>query len=337
MSGLHSADTGLYLVDLDLPLPGFRDFIGCWIYHRQGKTIVVDPGPASTIQFVFEALNQLQVKSLDLILLTHIHLDHAGGTGHLVERFPDTPVVCHPIAIPHLTDPKRLWEGSLKVLGKIAQTYGALKSVPVDRLFSIYDKLSNNFRIQIFETPGHASHHVCYVVDELLFAGEVAGVMLPVSAVPSDELRKRAVESRPSLPVPTRPGQNPKSGEAVPPTNPYYLRIATPPVFKYSVYRNSLLKAAKIKAEKICFGHYGLQKYSGQIFKQAEIQLELWTKIIRGFSYPIDDKEYDKILAIILREDPSLQMYELLPRDIQERERYFCLNSIKGIHGYILG
>ena len=299
MAGLHIIDNGLFLVDLDLPLTGFRNFISCWIYQRRGKTVIIDPGPASTIPYVLKALKQLNIKSLDLILLTHIHLDHAGGSGHLVERFPDTPVFCHPIAVSHLNNPQKLWQGSLKVLDQIARAYGAPKPVPEKNLFSFEEKPTASVPFRVFETPGHASHHVCYMLDELLFAGEVAGVYLPV-----------------------------KHG--------YYLRIATPPVFKYSVYRHSLLKAAKIKAKKICFGHYGLRKYNVHLFNLAEAQLELWMDIIKEFARPLNEKDYEDILAVILQKDPSLQQFDLLPADIRERERYFCLNSIKGIHGYIL-
>ncbi|HID38563.1 MAG TPA: MBL fold metallo-hydrolase [Calditrichaeota bacterium] len=349
MNSIHQVDTGLYLVDLDLPLTGFRQFISCWIYRRNGKTIIVDPGPASSIPVVLEALRLLNIKTLDLILLTHIHLDHAGGTGYLVEQFPKTPVCCHPIGIPHLIDPQKLWDGSLNVLGEIAETYGAPKPVPANILFYIEENQDNPCNIKIFETPGHASHHVCYLVDELLFAGEVAGVMLPVQSWSSqlisrkpglgtddqsppillDKLGERTGERRVSL-------AKLDSGETVQPVTSYYLRIATPPVFKYHVYRNSLLKAAQIEAEKICFGHYGLHTFDELLFEQAEQQLKLWMEIIAEFPYSLQEESYRHIFEIILQKDPSLKAFDNLPTDIQQREIYFCLNSIKGMHEYII-
>ena len=299
MNPLHPKTDGLYLVDLDLPLTGFRQFISSWIYRRDGKTIVVDPGPPSTVPVVLEALKILNITTLDLILLTHIHLDHAGGTGHLLEQFPQTPVCCHPIGIPHLTDPQKLWNGSLKVLGEIAEAYGPPKPVPADNSFYIEENQLNSYGIEVFETPGHASHHVCYVVDELLFAGEVAGVMLP--AEKND-----------------------------------YLRIATPPVFKYTVYRESLLKAANIEADKICLGHYSLRKNEPSLFQNALDQLELWMEIISGFAFTIDETGYKELFKTIQSKDPALRAFDALPSDIQQREVYFCLNSIKGMHDYIL-
>ena len=352
MNSLYQIDTGLYLVDLDLPLKGFRQFISCWIVRRNGKTIVVDPGPPSTIPVLLDAFKLLNITTLDLILLTHIHLDHAGGTGHLVEHFPQTPVCCHPIGIPHLAEPQKLWDGSLKVLGEIAQAYGAPRAVPADNLFYIKENQPNSFQVKSIETPGHASHHVCYVLDELLFAGEVAGVLLPVQSgssqpvsrkpglgtdhlAPFDPTRRagklseRALESRLSL-------SKPSPGEAVQHANSYYLRIATPPVFKYDVYKNSLLKAAQIEAEKVCFGHYGLRPFDKRIFELAEEQLELWMEIISEFPHSLSEDGYRQIFKIIRQKDPSIKTFDRLPADIRQREIYFCLNSIKGMHEYIM-
>lgn len=299
MKFLHAVYPDLYLVDLDLPLTGFRQFISCWILRRHGQTVVVDPGPASTASRVAEALKHLGIEQPDFILLTHIHLDHAGGAGQLVQYYPQTSVFVHPIGIPHLSDPKKLWDSSLKVLGEIARAYGRPVSVPAANLFSTEELQKKSHGIHVYETPGHASHHVCYAIDDLLFAGEVAGVFLPVD-----------------------------SGS--------YMRIATPPVFKYTVYRNSLLKAAEIPAKQICFGHYGLAKYDPQIITRALQQLDLWMSIIGKFTFPLDDAGYRTVFNEILQKDPTLQTYRFLPDDIQSREKYFCLNSIKGMHGYIL-
>lgn len=108
----------LTCIDLDQPsLEGFRQFISCWLYQDEKLCFVVDPGPLSTIPVLLKELQKQQVKSLDYILLTHIHIDHAGGTGELLRTFPQTKVICHPNGIKHLIAPEKLWAGSKKFSG----------------------------------------------------------------------------------------------------------------------------------------------------------------------------------------------------------------------------
>ena len=79
----HEPMKDLYIVDLDQPLEGFYNFLNSWVYRRDGLTILVDPGPRSTIPVLVKALKDLDIKKLDYILLTHIHIDHAGGAGQI--------------------------------------------------------------------------------------------------------------------------------------------------------------------------------------------------------------------------------------------------------------
>ncbi|MBD3226210.1 MAG: MBL fold metallo-hydrolase [Caldithrix sp.] len=293
----HHMGNGLYLVDLDQELTGFRQFISSWIYQRDGANYVVDPGPSSTIHLLVEALQKLDIHQVHYILLTHIHLDHAGGTGHLLQAFPQARVICHPKGIPHLIDPTKLWRGSLNVLGKIAKTYGRLKPVPAPAIG--YKELLEGQRIDVVETPGHASHHVSYVMDGILFAGEVAGVSI--------------------------------NGEQ----NDHLLRIATPPKFIYEIYEASLQKASRIEAEKMCFGHYGMRTDVKDVFARAKDQLQLWMDIVRKHYARGSDRPEQAIYNDILQHDPALSSFHQLPPDIRQREHYFCLNSIKGMYEYV--
>ena len=165
-------------IDLDLPTqPGFRKFISSWPYRNAGLTFLVDPGPLATIPHLLAELRRLGVERLDYILLTHIHIDHAGGAGALLATFPQAQVLCHPEGIRHLIAPEKLWQGTLKVLGTLADAYGEIVAVSTERI-SFREEVGP---CRVWMTPGHAQHHLSFQFGDLLFAGEVAGVHYPLA------------------------------------------------------------------------------------------------------------------------------------------------------------
>lgn len=287
----------LFLIDLDQPMPGFRKFISCWVYFDGFTSFVVDPGPASTIPFLIKNLLALGVTRPDAILLTHIHIDHGGGTGRLLKTFPGTPVYCHEKAVPHLIAPEKLNQGSLKILGRLAEVYQPIEAVPEDLLHSALQIRINDLSIEVIETPGHAAHHVNYLFNGILFAGEVAGVQ---------------VEGYPA-----------------------YLRPATPPRFIYEIYRNSLLRAAAQPARLLCFGHYGWSRHPAVVFDQAYSQLELWMDKIGGWLKENPVIQDEEVWNRLLENDSRLMDFDKFPADLQEREKYFALNSLAGMRDYM--
>lgn len=171
-------------VDLALPaLTGFYDFIGCWCARTAEGFIIIDPGPAATIPDVIAYLHERSAStsgspSLTTILLTHIHVDHAGGTGHLAAAFPEATVICPARSIRHLVDPTRLEESSRTVLGTLMDHYGPIAPVPALRIVAAEESSWN-----AIATPGHSPDHTSYLIDGHLFCGEALGVICaPASA-----------------------------------------------------------------------------------------------------------------------------------------------------------
>ena len=142
--------------------------------------LIVDPGPASSVDELLRALGDQTPRAL---LLTHIHLDHAGAAGVLARVFPSLTVYVHERGAPHLIDPARLLSSAQRLYGDdMERLWGEVAPVPAERV----QALSGGERVEgmrVAYTPGHASHHVCYL-DEATgeaFVGDVAGVRLPGS------------------------------------------------------------------------------------------------------------------------------------------------------------
>lgn len=234
----------LELIDLDIEQLNYSKFISSWLYRGAEGTFLIDPGPACTIPALFDELRRREAGHLDWILLTHIHMDHAGGIGHVIERFPDARVACHKLAVDHLINPKRLWEGSLKVLGDVARVYGEIKPIPAENIISEGDVLFGS-GIKVIPTPGHAAHHQCFVFKDWLFCGELFGIFHQLK-------------------------------------DSIYLRPATPPKFVLEDYEASMDQVAPYMNRQICFSHHGSYPDGEEILKTAKKQLALWVAVVKN-------------------------------------------------------
>jgi glyoxylase-like metal-dependent hydrolase (beta-lactamase superfamily II) len=159
---------------IDVMHLGRPHVIGCW----EIDGLLVDPGPESSLPTLLEAFGDEQPRAL---LLTHIHLDHAAATGALVRRWPDLEVYVHERGAPHLIDPAKLLASAERLYGdQMERLWGEIVPVPEANV----KPLSGGEQIlgmRVAYTPGHASHHVCYLHEEsgTAFVGDVAAVSIP--------------------------------------------------------------------------------------------------------------------------------------------------------------
>lgn len=148
--------------------------------------MLVDPGPESASATLLEALGDWRPRAL---LLTHIHLDHAGATGALVQRWPDLEVYVHERGAPHVIDPSKLLSSAGRLYGEenMKPLWGEVLPVPAERVHALAGgetiPLSGGFRVAY--TPGHASHHVSYLHEESgrAFVGDTGGVRITPATV----------------------------------------------------------------------------------------------------------------------------------------------------------
>ena len=159
---------------IDVRHLGRERVIGCW----EVDGILIDPGPTTSMENLIEALGDSRPRAL---LLTHIHLDHAGASGSLVRRWPDLPVYVHEIGAPHLPDPAKLLASAERLYGdQMERLWGEVPPVPEANLKSLRGG-EEVLGFRVAYTPGHASHHVSYFHPPTgrAFVGDAAAVRIP--------------------------------------------------------------------------------------------------------------------------------------------------------------
>lgn len=295
MTAITTLSPGVARIDL-VPrgLPGFGRFITSYLY-RDKETFLIDIGPASTAPDLLLALNELNVKRVDYILLTHIHLDHAGAAGQISAAFPKAKIVCHPRGLKHLHQPQKLWQGSLGVLKNFALAYHEPQPVPLERLVSAED--FSHLKVKVVNAPGHAPHHLNFLFNDYFFIGESAGIFFNLGA--ND-----------------------------------YLRPATPPRFEMGQALETLNVLEKLQPGRTAFAHYGLSPNGLKQVKAAQSQLKLWAdtarRVVLNEGRPMQD-----CIEELLEKDPNVRHFNKFTPAEQKRELDFFANALLGILGYL--
>jgi glyoxylase-like metal-dependent hydrolase (beta-lactamase superfamily II) len=161
---------------IDVRHLGRERVIACW----ELDGVLIDPGPTTAMENLIEALNGEEPRAL---LLTHIHLDHAGAAGSLVRRWPELPVYVHERGARHLADPTKLLDSAELLYGdQMERLWGEVAPVPEANLHSLSGG-EEVLGFRVAYTPGHASHHVSYLhpPSGRVFVGDMAAVRIPPS------------------------------------------------------------------------------------------------------------------------------------------------------------
>ncbi|MFB6171414.1 MAG: MBL fold metallo-hydrolase [Haloarculaceae archaeon] len=173
VADLYYLDTGMYDV---------AEYGSVFVYDTD-RPALVDTGLGPSYELVLDALASLGISpaDLELVVPTHVHLDHAGGAGFLAEACPNAGVYVHEVGAPHLVDPGRLWEGTRRAVGSLFEYYVEPRPVPADRVTELSDgdvlDLGNRI-LDVYHAPGHAPHQVVLFDpdDRVLFTADAAGI-----------------------------------------------------------------------------------------------------------------------------------------------------------------
>ena len=285
----------LKLLDLEVPLPGFKQFIGVYLFRGE-KTALIDVGPKSAIPHLLATLAELGMspREIDYIILTHVHIDHAGGTGLAIKEMSNARVLVHSRARSHLIDPTILWEASLKTLGDIAVKYGSIDPVPEDKIMVATDEmrieLGKALTLEVYLTPGHATHHLSLFdrANGVLIAGEAAGVCTDGAV---------------------RPG--------------------TPPPFKLADALASVDRLIALEPQKLCYAHFGCYDNGLERLKRYKEQLSLWSGIIGSATDA--GRSVAEIVQLLREKDGNLAYLDGLDRDEYAGEMALLGSHIQGL------
>jgi glyoxylase-like metal-dependent hydrolase (beta-lactamase superfamily II) len=243
---LHTTQIRKNLFQIELETGGFKNLI-CSYVIKGSKTILVESGPTSSVPRLVKGLKELNVnfEDVEYVAITHVHLDHGGGAGTLLNYLPNAKVIVHQRGAPHLVGPDKLWSSAQNVLGFVAEIFGKPEPVPKERIIPItkgtFD-LDDGGKLTAIETVGHASHNLSFQESVYggVFPGDAAGTYIPKFDVV----------------VPTTPP-------------PFYLESALA----------SLDKLISLNPSVLYFSHFGEANNAVQRLKDYKVQLQLWADI----------------------------------------------------------
>jgi glyoxylase-like metal-dependent hydrolase (beta-lactamase superfamily II) len=252
--GLYDFGYGIHMIDgYDLGMPGRT---GIYVITGEALTLV-ETGPAPSVPYIRAGLKELgySLQEIRYIIVTHIHLDHAGGVGLLLTECPHAEVVVHPRGYRHLADPSRLVKGARVIYGDaFDRLFDPVLPVPEEKLITkgegdVLD-LGGGRKLTFIDSPGHAAHHLSIFdpVSRGWFTGDTAGVRYHHTA---------------------------DLGFIV------YLPSTSPNQFDPDAMKRSMKRMAERKPERLFFGHFGMSEEPRNVFRQVAAELDHFMAIGR--------------------------------------------------------
>lgn len=278
---------GITCIDAQYLRPGLACF---YLLERQGEYAVIETGTVHSVPYLegLLAARGVAPQQVRYVIPTHVHLDHAGGAGLMMSRFPDAQLLVHPRGARHLVDPERLVSASKLVYGDelFRQLYGEIVPAPADRVIEVEDGAQFSLgqdSLLLRYTPGHADHHFC-VWDETSrgwFSGDIFGISYGWFRTPGGD---------------------------------YVMPATTPTQFRPGDYVNSLQLLAAMDPERIFLTHYGELRYTAAAHQMLLEQLEAYLPLARahcGDAAALEPAIVDYSLSVVSGLNPGLDMSRL--------------------------
>ncbi len=236
-------DNEIYQIDVFMENKPGR--MSCY-YIDSSNPLLVEVGPSNSFPYFISSLESLGISEVKRSAMTHLHLDHIGGIGHLVEKYKEHFVYIHELGIKHLPNPERLWKAVSDVYTEewLSTNWGEIKPTPIKNIHSLQDKelidLGNGRKLEAIYGPGHAKHHYTFYDDysKTLFMGDTLGLIYP-------------------------------HGDFVQPNLP-------PPDFNKEVLFNTLDDLKKLDLNYLALAHFGMHGNPYKLIENAKENIEEW-------------------------------------------------------------
>jgi len=292
-NGVTTTDLGGGVHTIDTLMSGYSGITAGYLVVAD-KPCLVETGTAKSAPVVREALAEHGLGPGDLatVVVTHIHLDHAGGVGDIAAAYPNAEVVVHELGARHLVDPSKLMASAQRVYGPLMdEVFGPLLPTPGERVRAVGDEarvdLGNGRDLLVRYSPGHAKHHVA-LFDETtgdLYVGDAAGIYVP-------------------------------EADLVRPATP-------PPDFDLDVALDSLRLFRAMRPQRLLFSHYGPVTHVEDILDRSEEELRLWVELVGEARR--DELDLDHAIGLV--RERTAERYAAIRQDPDLDEKFERLNS----------
>lgn len=242
---------------IDLYFQEEKHSIASYLVESEEGPILIETGPMSTYEALKSGIEKLgyQVKDIENVLLTHIHFDHAGAAWKFAEH--GAKIFVNEIGVQHLLNPTKLWNSAKQIYGDdMERLWGEMNPIPEDQLAALRDGDIIEFGDVVFDvlyTPGHAIHHNAYILGDVIFTGDIAGVKIG-------------------------------NGPVVPP--------CPPPDIDLKLWKKSIEKIKNKNPKALYLTHYGRQEKPIELLDNLELVLDSWAYFIKPFydnNAPVDE------------------------------------------------
>lgn len=287
-------DDRISLIDgFDMDIPSRT---GTYVINETALTLV-EVGPSPSVKYIKKGLEQLGHTLLDVkyIIVTHVHLDHAGGAGVLLQLCPNAKLIVHPRGARHLIDPKKLAAGARAIYGdSFSEIYDPIVPVPEERVITKTEgdtlEIGPNCTLEFWDTPGHAKHHISIYdpVSNGIFTGDTVGILY-------ERLLNDGVE--------------------------FYLPSTSPNHFNPNDMHASIRRVHEKNVDRIYYGHFGMTENPTEALKQTAEWLDIFVDIAESV---IDEGgNYNEISRRIMNQVKTHLQGQGIPID---HEIYIIIN-----------
>jgi len=252
---------------------GEKRFISVYLVFDE-KIALIETGPASSNSNLVKGIGAagVSLEDIDYIVPTHIHLDHFGGGGHIMDLCPNAKAVVHPKAYKHVSVIDHWWEGSQDFLGEIAELYGKPRPIPESRLISAEEGCVlplGQSELRALHTPGHAPHHITWVHGDEAFVGDSVGLWYSDLNV--------------SFPV-------------------------TPGYYRHDLALDSIDRMSSLNLRFLHHTHFGPRPVEGAL-EQVRSEFEIWMSTVEeGYTKNLSSEE---IVEILFNNRPNLKQTDM--------------------------